>query len=70
MNTINELYIKHLIISGYKAAMVAQEEVCARTQVNDPERNQAIMTAAQYSVMIDLYGFQQDIGRTYFNVWD
>lgn len=70
MNAISDLYIKNLIISGYTTALESQEEICARTQVNDAERNEAIMTAANYSVMIDLYGFQKEIGRTYFNVWD
>lgn len=70
MNAISNLYIKHLIIDGYKAALEAETEVCARTQVNDPERNAAIFNHAVYSDLIDVYGFQKEIGRTYFNVWD
>lgn len=70
MNAISNLTIKHLIIDGYKAALANEEAVCARTQVNDSERNAAIMTACEYSVLIDIYGLQKEIGRTYFNVWD
>lgn len=70
MNVISNLYIKHLTISGYKAALEVETEVCARTQVNDPERNAALMNYCEWSVLIDTYGFQKEIGRTYWNSWD
>lgn len=70
MNAISNLYIKHLAIKGYTDAHKAADEVCARTQVNDPERNEALMHAAWWGVTIDAYSLQKAVGITYFNVWD
>ena len=70
MNAISNLYIKHLIIDGYKAAFAVETEICNRTDVNDTERNAALYNCACYSDLIDVYGFQKEIGRTYWNSWD
>lgn len=70
MNAISNLNIQNLIISGYKAAIEAENEICARTQFNNPERNAALLNTAHYVELIGIYGLQKEVGLTYYNVWD